>query len=290
MILIFCLSFLWAQETKDQTTLEKAMDAGFVDFKEVKEVLQKDGLKKEAEQRQQKVETKKTIRKIEQKQKIRFPVEEDFWEIMTMLWLVQNSDILKWDFKRPAYGVSEAFDDLLSWTGMFGIRYKILYVNGPSISHMAFPGKKNDVIFILSVPFMKAIDLSKTEITLLMLEDLLRINKGYFKETVSPKDLKEYFGVEYQKKPYSKQLIDQVMTNYSDFVFQKGFNFQQQFEVTKHMGEILKSRLNIWNAYFSVIKRIDGLVKSNTLYKDYNRLFPSPELQMQWLTPAKVER
>jgi hypothetical protein len=80
-------------------------------------------------------------------------------------------------------------------------------------------------------------------------------------------------------------MMDDLLKKYNSVLFEKGFSFQDQFETTKEIDVLLKSDLKIWNTYLTMLQKIDDLVKSNTLYKRYNQLYPSPEMQMNWLKP-----
>ena len=53
------------------------------------------------------------------------------------------------------------------------------------------------------------------------------------------------------------------------------------------MDKILKSSPESWNSYFKLLKKIDQLVKNNLMYKNYLKIYPSPELQIEWLSPKK---
>jgi hypothetical protein len=48
---------------------------------------------------------------------------------------------------------------------------------------------------------------------------------------------------------------------------------------------LLKNDLKLWNTYISLLEKIDQLVKNNSLYKNYTLIYPSPELQINWLKP-----
>ncbi|MEX0798013.1 MAG: hypothetical protein WD025_01125, partial [Bacteriovoracaceae bacterium] len=78
-----------------------------------------------------------------------------------------------------------------------------------------------------------------------------------------------------------------ILKGYSSVVYEKGFSFQQQYEITKKMDRLLKSEPEIWNSYLKLLQKIDHLIKSNLMYKDYNKIYPSPEMQMEWLSPKK---
>lgn len=81
------------------------------------------------------------------------------------------------------------------------------------------------------------------------------------------------------------KLVDKMLKNYEVFIFTKGFNFQQQFDVTSKMNQILKSNKQLWNGYSSLLTKIDKLIQSNLLYKGYNNIYPSPEMQLKWISP-----
>jgi tagatose-1,6-bisphosphate aldolase non-catalytic subunit AgaZ/GatZ len=80
-------------------------------------------------------------------------------------------------------------------------------------------------------------------------------------------------------------MVQELLKNYDQQINQKGYTFQQQFEVTKKMDAYLKSNPELWNTYFKLLGKIDRFVKSNSQYKDYVRLYPSPEMQIKWLSP-----
>jgi hypothetical protein len=75
------------------------------------------------------------------------------------------------------------------------------------------------------------------------------------------------------------------LKKYDEQINKKGYTFQQQFEVTKKMDAYLKSHPELWNGYIHMLKKIDAFVKTNQQYKDYVRLYPSPEMQVKWLSP-----
>lgn len=72
-----------------------------------------------------------------------------------------------------------------------------------------------------------------------------------------------------------------------EFIFQRGFNFQQQFRVTQRMSSLLRSDSEFWAAYLSLLRKVDKLVKSNKLYQNYTRIYPAPEIQIKWILPEK---
>jgi hypothetical protein len=129
------------------------------------------------------------------------------------------------------------------------------------------------------------LDLSKVEISLLLFEDLIRMRRGYFKSFVTSKELENYIGSNFAGKPFDKKLIAEGLKKYNQLLLEKGFSFQAQFETTKEIDALLKNDLKLWNTYVTLLEKIDVLVKGNSLYKNYTLIYPSPELQLNWLKP-----
>ena len=256
-----------------------------LDFNSIKEIIKKDGLDGELKKKQ--AETRKYLddKKLKEMRRSNVPTEEVFWSFFSELWLVKNATILKWDVHKPDFELEKSFASFLETQGHYEKRIKILLLETSDITHMALPSNENEVILILSLPFIRTLDLSKIEISLLLFEDFLRNRKGYFKNFILTTELKSYLGTNFSGKDFNKKLIDDHLKKYTQLVFEKGFNFQEQFEVTKEIDVLLKSDLKIWNTYLTMIEKIDRLSKNNELYKKYGQIYPSPELQLNWLRP-----
>jgi hypothetical protein len=83
------------------------------------------------------------------------------------------------------------------------------------------------------------------------------------------------------------QMLEEILKNYNSQIMKTGYNFQQMFEVTKKMDAYLKSSPEIWNSYFRLLSKIDRFIKSNNQFNDYLKLYPSPEMQVKWLSPEE---
>ena len=255
-----------------------------LDFSNIKEVLKNDLLEKEWKKKKKKV---RAIKKVKIVDKHLVPTEEQFWSFMSEYWLVKNISRLKWNFSRPAYGIAEQFKILLEKMGFYEKNIKVLFLNTHEPARFAIPGDKNEYIFLLSVPFVKKMDLTQSEIAVLLLEDFLRIKTGYFHKYVSSDDLKKFLGSNFYKKKFRKDIIEKILKKYSEIVFKEGFSFKQQFATTKQMDSLLQGKDKERNIYLNVIKKIDELVKTNKQYKYYLKIYPSPELQLGWLGVAR---
>ncbi len=278
IVILFSLSSV-AQEKKKS----------HLDFDSIKSVLKNDFLTEEARKnRKQEVELDKA-KLAKKKGQYNSPDRSDFWTFFTEYWLVKNATILKWDFEKPDYALDDSFKFFLEKLGYYEKTFRILLVNTPNITHFALPSNPNEYLFIVSVPFIRTLDLTKLEISLLLFEDMLRADSGYFVKYVSTDDLRQLVGKNfYDKKKINLKTLKNLATKYDEIIFDKGFNFQQQFTITKKMDHILKTDLQLWNMYYKMLQKIDDLVKSNVLYKKYNQIYPSPELQMNWLRPKKT--
>jgi hypothetical protein len=265
--------------------LQEEKEQNLMDYSNIKSVLKKDGLKKFKDKKSKNVEQIKKVKSEIELAKYNYPASDDFWSFMSEYWLVKNAQALQWDFSKPKYGIAKAFRSLLEQIGYYNRKIKILIVNTPNITHTALPGNKDEYFFIISLPFMRTLDLTKVDIALLFLEDMYRIDQGFFKSNIK-KDI-SFIGTNFQKSKLKKQKIDDISAEYTRILFKDGFSFQQQYAITKQMDAVLRSDPTLRAVYLKLLGKIDELVKDNLLYKDYTKIYPSPELQIKWLSPEK---
>ncbi len=284
LVSLFILhSSVWAQDSK-QTSEEAEKD--LLNYSNIKSVLKNDGLMEQKKKRDKFVKEIKNQKEKINLSRYQYPDENDFWNQLSEYWLVKNAQLLRWDFPKPEYGIDTAFKKLLEKFGFYNKHYKILIINSPKITHMGLPAGKDRYIFVISLPFMRTMDLTKVDISLLLFEDMLRLDSRYFINNIGEKT--DFVGTNFHgKEGPKKEMLLKFLEKYNEVIFSKGFNFQQQFEVTKQMDSYLKADPALWGAYFNLLKKIDRLVKSDLLYKEYLKIYPSPELQMEWLSPKK---
>lgn len=283
IILFLILSFAIAEEkiSDDKTQLEKEMET--VNFDSLKDVLKEDMLVPVVEGKKDVVKKIVEKRLVDDTVKFNYPTEDDIWRVVTPLWLVKNASTLKWDISKPSYGIESNFKKLLESIGYLEKKINILLIKNPEVTHFALPLAYNEFLFIISIPFIRSMDLSKVEISLLMLEDLIRLEKNYLKTNLKLET--KWLGTNFKSEGYKKEYIEDILKRITANIFEKGFSFQQQFETTKQMDLLLKSELNLWNGYLKLLKKIDDLVKGNDIYKNYLKIYPSPEMQIKWISP-----
>ncbi|MFT6631341.1 MAG: hypothetical protein ACJAS4_001290 [Bacteriovoracaceae bacterium] len=275
----------FSQESKTSDLTQEEREDSVVDYSNIKSVILNDGLQSEKEKKQELVKEIKSQRGRISSNRHNYPSADDYWSMLSELWLVKNAQVLRWDFPKPEYGLNIAFQQLLEKFGYYNKAFKILIVNTPTLTHFSLPDGKNSFIFILSLPFMRSLDLTKVDISLLMFEDFLRMENGFFITNVEIDQ--KFLGTNFQEKKLDKSQLKNALKKYTDVVFNTGFNFQQQYEVTKAVDQILKSDPALWSAYFKLYKKLDRFIKTDLLYKNYLKIYPSPELQLQWLSPKK---
>lgn len=279
-VFIYCLSAL----SQDLLTQEEKEDE-IIDYSNIQKVLKNDGLEEAVKENKNYVQKIKKQKTVISNERYDYPSEEDFWGILSEMWLVKNAQILRWDFPKPNYGIRDAFKQLLEKFGYYNIKFSLLIVNTPIVSHFALPVRENEMIFILSLPFIRSLDLTKVDISLLLLEDYFRIKKKFFQVNMNIEA--NTIGGNFQKKGLKKDFFVQILQNYSKHIFDDGFNFEQQYLITKEIDLLLKSSPELWNAYFKLYTKIDRFIKSDVLFKNYLKIYPSPELQLKWLTPKQ---
>jgi len=281
--LLFLSFTVGAQEVKTQA--EKELE--LVNFQKLKTVLSQDGLSEAAKNKKRQVELIKEEKKIIEQSKYLYPPLEVLRGISSEYFLVKNAQVLNWDFDKPDYGIDSTFKNLLEKLGFIQRRVKIIVFNSSQFIRFAVPGKDNDVILGLSLPFSKSLDLNKMEMSLLLLEDFLRYDMGQVFKQLNEEELRKIASTQFEEKNFQLQPV----LNYADaervLFSEKGFNFQQQFELTKKMDILLKPHAEIWNVYFQLLGRLDRMIKVNNLYKSYPKIYPSPEMQIKWLSPEE---
>jgi hypothetical protein len=222
---------VFAQDSK--LPEEKELDV--VDFQNVKDVLKKDGLLQEVQRKKTEVVKIKEIRSEEEKLRYVWPTEEEFWPLAAEFWLVKQAPLLRWDFDRPDYGLQESFSTILRSVGMLQKRFRLLAIDSPAPGHLGLPWKDEEYCLLFSVPFVRSMDLSKLEISLLLLEDVLRLQEGWLKEYSRPAKLKELVGQNFMGSKPDLSPMHDAGKGYTRFLAEKGFSFQQQFQITKKM-------------------------------------------------------
>jgi len=275
------------EKAHDITSPDQVKESEIIDFGSIKDLIRKDGLEGELKKKEEIKRKVLTEKKRAETRKYNIPSVDNFWTVSSEYWLVKNAPRLKWDFHKPDFELEKAFAAFLESQGLFEKKFKILILDSSEIPHAALPTNDGEFIFLISLPFIRTLDLSKIEISILLFEDYVRERQGYFKKKVLTKELEEILGTNFEGKSFDKNLLKKHLDLYSKVLFESGFTFQEQFEVTKEMDSLLKNDLKIWNTYIGIIEKIDQLIKSNGLYKNYGQIFPSPELQLNWLKPKK---
>jgi len=269
----------------NEIKLQEEKELEVVNFNSIKKVLQEDGLSQQAINKKKEVEKLKVEKAKISAQRNLYPQEEDMWGFLTEYFLVKNAQLLNWDYQKPEYGIDQSFKELLEKLGFYQKKLKILVLNTPSIHRGILPGAHKEDIYLISLPFMRALDLSKLEISLLLLEDFFRSEEGMVRSRIKTKSFDEITGSSIKGK-IDQNFLKEMMGKY-DSSLKTGYSFQQQFEITKKMDSYLKAHPDLWNTYFRLLRKLNDFTKGNNLYKNYINLYPSPEMQIKWLTPEK---
>ena len=281
----FLLTFCLRAETNSVTTEEQKLDA--LKFNELKEIIKKDKLAKEAKIILEKKALLKKTRKQAEDNRFFYPNNPDYWQMMSEMWLVKNAVKLKWEFEKSDLGIGMAFKKVLEDLGIRNLHVRLLLLNSYEIPHISLPSKDNEIIFLLSLPFVREMDLSKVEISLLLVEDYWR-----WKEKIVIAQIDQSGGKEYEKfvgKTFNPKKIDlafvqKTQSGITDFVFNTGLTFEQQFKVTAQMKSLLNTNKIYYKAYESLLKKRQDIIVKQPKFSDYSKRYPSPEMQIKWFS------
>ena len=194
--------------------LQDEKELEVVNFKSIKKVLQQDGLSQSADRKKKQVAVIKSEQLSLDKGRYNYPSEAELWGFVSEYWLVKNAQLLGWDFEKPDYGIEDSFKSVLEKMGFYQKKFKILLVNTPTLVRASMPGNDGEMILLLSVPFIRSLDLSKLEISLLLLEDYFRLEAGYFKKQVRTEKLGKLAGTNFSGSKADLSLIQELMKNY----------------------------------------------------------------------------
>lgn len=282
---VLCFPILMASELE-----QVEREAELIDFESIRSILRADGLEEVADEKIEVVETINHERKERIRRMYDLPSREDFFHFFSQYWLVKNAAVLKWDFQKPDYGIEEHFKELLESLGLVDLGFKILLLDSPVVAHGYLPAKSDEFILLLSVPFMRTLDLSRTEISLILLQEVLRAQMNFFEKKVIFDQLEKMFGQNFQGSEFDQGIFKKTLREYDKVIFENGYTFQEQFELTRRIDMLLRPREELWQTFYGLVGKIDTLVKTNPLYRQYPSLFPSPELQRGWLRPPGERR
>lgn len=280
LILFLVLSSISYSQDQEEKEFNFSKDV----LENIRDEIKSDKLLEHKIKKEKKLQEKKVQVKQLEKARYNYPAKNHAWKFLSEYWLVKNAANLKWDFSHPDYGIEKTMESLLESVGLYGRKFKILVLNSPIIAHAAIPSD-DEVLFLISLPFMRTLDLSKPEISLLLLEDMVRLELGHF-ETNLKVDM-QWVGSNFMGKDTNLSSLEKILKRYTEVLTEEGFNYKQQFETTKKMDVYLKSSPLAWSNYLKLLNKIDTLTKKNALYKNYIKIYPSPELQVQWLSPKK---
>jgi hypothetical protein len=215
--------------------------------------------------------------------KFDIPHKSDYWKILSEYWIVKNVSVLKWNFKKPNYGIEDRVVRLFRQVGLINIPFRILLLNTSMVTHCYLPYGENSFLTLISVPFIRTLNLTQLEIALLVLEDYVRSTMHPIEQVIRKKIKQGYIGKNYYKvrkvdmTPFVRSFntLDQV-------VLEHGFSFKQQFAITKKMKLLLSGEDKLQKSYVSLLTKIVNLVGRDPDYNQYVKFYPSPSIQLKW--------
>lgn len=281
LIFLFFINSPYAQDSRFQEEKEQSV----IDYSNIRNILKEDGLEKFQKNKVKTIKKMIAAKKEVKRRRSLVPDENKLFTFFSRYWLAKNASLLRWDFSKPSYGIADHFKKFLEKMSIVNKKFSILVVNTPEISHFGLPSNSGEYIFILSLPFMKALDLSKEDISLLLLEDMIRVDRKVFRKAI--KFDKDFIGKTFTQKKEIEQFNEKLLSEYDRIIFKRGFNFSEQFKVTKLMDSYLKPSPKLWSNYVKLLNKINKLVKGNYLFKKYLKIYPSPQMQIKWLSPKK---
>ncbi len=278
--------FFFLPHWPNQVCAEESSGEERPSFDNLKKVLDNDFLKQKKLQKKNSENKRQNQRLSALKASYMFPEEDDFWPFFSEFWLVQNAQWLKWDRDTPSYGFDLHFKALLEKLGIFHQRVDLLFHQSPLLPHFALPAGPKRTILLLSIPFLRTFDFTKMEVSLMLLEDFLRVQSAMLRKELKTEGLQKFYGKNFYKKDQEfYPPLEGLSNKLTVFVKNKGFSFMLQKQLTDKMDALLKSYPELWNSYYQLLLKLKKISEDNVLYKNLSRLYPSPAFQLGWLSP-----
>lgn len=253
------------------------------DFSNLKQVLTNDMLDEELAKKKLAQDELERLKKQKELESSIFPEADDYWPFMIELWLVKNMSELKWFFEHPDLGLADSFAELLTKVGLFEIGFEILILDSYRLYHRALPLPSGKILFILSYPFIKSMDLTRKEISLLLFFEFLRLKRSNFVEQAKRlhPELADLYGKSFiGQKP--KDFSPKVLTTLSKMIFDARLEFKEQFALVTEMKRYLTSNKEI-KTYVDLVKKIEIYIGSSKERSDYVTQTISPQMILKWL-------
>jgi hypothetical protein len=254
-----------------------------VNFTQLEEIIKNDKLDKELVQKNKILEAIKKKQKLIEGKKYFYPPKEQFVSMLSDLWLVQNAILLKWDFEHADLGITAKFSKLMENMGYQKKQITLLLSDSTSVFHLSLPTRSSHFYLLLSLPFIQSMNLTTSEIATLLFEEVIRFESNELSNTLSSDPVWQLAGQQMKDQKPNVNLINQYLSTMSNQLLTKGYTFQQQYEVTQKVRQLLKTNAVYYAAYISLLKKKVELVKNNKEFKQYTALYPSPEMQLQWI-------
>lgn len=219
------------------------------------------------------------------KNKYRYPSVQDFWKFASEYWLVKNIDVLKWDRASDASLYKKGFEQLLATLNKKGITFKIIVSPTSWISHFVLPRGTGNYIFVVSLPFITEAKLTTEDVLFVMLEDLIRIEKGYLFDFLKDESFFKKLGSDFyvNKKPNMSD-FEKMMEQMSYFYKQYGYSFDQEFRVTRELIELIKNDEPLTQKYEGYSYKLSKLgEKFKQLFPKDEGLYPGLMIKKSWL-------
>lgn len=264
-------------------------------LKSIQNILKNDFLEKEMKEKQVQLEKERNEKKIEEdKTGYNYPTKNEIFTLLTQLWLVKNSTNLHWDFKNAHLGIMESVKNLFVKLGIIDKKINILIIDNPKYAHGALPygqplnssssqekTDQEELFFFLSLPFIRSMDLSTLEISMIILEDYFRIQLGIFKNYIIEDESIQKLGTNFYGQFPDVSFITTSLDKYNQFFQLRGYKISEENLVFKSMKNILQiDEMKLLLVYQETLKKINELVTTNTLYSYYTKWYPSPYIKL----------
>lgn len=220
----------------------------------------------------------------DKKKRYSYPSFQDFWSFASEYWLVKNVKNLKWDQAADSSEIKKNFQNLLAELNIKNIKVKVFLFPTEWVPHLVLPRSKDEYVFLVSQKFVDITGISARQLSYLLYEDMIRLEKGYlfnfFQNDEFVKGLGSSFYI--NQKPNIGQ-FEKLMSKLNIFYKEHGYSFEEQYQVTKKICEQVSSqsqRVSQYQKYNSLVEK--KLSQLNIVFPKFNALYPGIGMKRLW--------
>lgn len=211
----------------------------------------------------------------------KYPSFDDFWKFSSEYWLVKNMRNLKWDRGRRDRLLEKKFSELIKGRGFSSLKFKVFIFPTNWIPHFVLLRGRGELFFFISQRFIDIAKLNRSDLSFLLFEDLLKVQRGELLNFLKKSDFYKKIGSEFFEKRRPdigefEKMIWKITSFYRDY----GSTFEGQFYMVKEARKLLGDQLKNYQLYLQKIET--SWPEQLKVFEKLQSLYPAELMKKKW--------